>query len=77
MSWTFLLYICYSINVQRRNKVLKVTDIKSLEDIAKKVRMNIIEEVYGASVMSLIKGCMTPIKIVSTDKRKEVFDSEL
>lgn len=27
---------------------MKVTDIKSLEDIAKKVRMNIIEEVYGA-----------------------------
>lgn len=27
---------------------MKVTDIKSLEDIAKKVRINIIEEVYGA-----------------------------
>ena len=27
---------------------MKVKDIKSLEDIAKKVRINIIEEVYGA-----------------------------
>lgn len=32
-----------------------------------------IEEKYGASVMSIIKGCMTPIKIVGQDKREEVF----
>lgn len=33
-----------------------------------------VEEKYGASVMSLIKGSATPIKIVSSDKRQEVFN---
>ena len=32
-----------------------------------------IEELYGASVMSLIKGSMTPICITSKDKRLEVY----
>lgn len=35
-----------------------------------------IEEKYGASIMSIIKGCMSPIKIVSKDKRQDVFNSE-
>lgn len=35
-----------------------------------------LEEKYGASIMSIIKGCMTPIKIVSKDKRQDVFNSE-
>ena len=33
-----------------------------------------VEQKYGASIMSVIKGCMTPIKIVSKDKRQEVFN---
>lgn len=36
-----------------------------------------IEAKYGASIMSIIKGCMTPIKIVARDKRQEVFNGEL
>lgn len=36
----------------------------------------VIEEVYGASVMSIIKGNMTPVKIVSTDKRQEVYNND-
>jgi DNA replication protein DnaC len=35
-----------------------------------------ITEQYGSSISSLIKGNMTPIKIVGTDRRKEVFESE-
>lgn len=35
-----------------------------------------LEEKYGASIVSIIKGCMTPIKIVSKDKRQDVFNSE-
>ena len=33
-----------------------------------------IAEIYGASIMSIIKGSMTPIKIVGKDKRQEVFN---
>ena len=33
-----------------------------------------ISEIYGASIMSIIKGSMTPIKIVGKDKRQEVFN---
>lgn len=33
-----------------------------------------ITEIYGASIMSIIKGSMTPIKIVGKDKRQEVFN---
>lgn len=33
-----------------------------------------VEEKYGASIMSIIKGNTTPIKIVSSDKRQEVFN---
>lgn len=36
-----------------------------------------ISEIYGASIMSIIKGSMTPIKIVGKDKRQEVFNSEI
>ena len=35
-----------------------------------------IEKRYGASVYSLLKGNMTPIKIEGVDKRKEYFDSK-
>ena len=33
-----------------------------------------IAEIYGASIMSIIKGSMIPIKIVGKDKRQEVFN---
>lgn len=33
-----------------------------------------IAEIYGVSIMSIIKGSMTPIKIVGKDKRQEVFN---
>ena len=36
----------------------------------------VIEEHYGVSIMSLIKGNMTPIKIVSKDKRQEVYNDK-
>ena len=35
-----------------------------------------IAERYGESVFSLIKGCMTPIKIVNDDMRLKVFNSK-
>lgn len=35
----------------------------------------VIEELYGPSIISLIKGNMSPVKIVGKDKRQEVFDS--
>ena len=35
-----------------------------------------IQEVYGASIFSLLKGNLTPIKIVGTDHREEVYNSE-
>ena len=35
-----------------------------------------ISEKYGSSVMSIIKGSMTPIKIVGRDKRQEVYENE-
>lgn len=37
----------------------------------------VIEEHYGVSIMSLIKGNMTPIKIVSKDMRQEVYNDKL
>lgn len=36
-----------------------------------------IETKYGSSIMSIIKGCMTPIRIATRDKREEVFKGEL
>lgn len=36
----------------------------------------VIEEHYGVSIMSLIKGNMTPIKIVSKDMRQEVYNDK-
>lgn len=44
--------------------------------ICSNITPKIVEEKYGASVMSIIKGNMTPIKIVSKDKRQDVFDGE-
>ena len=35
-----------------------------------------IQEIYGASITSIIKGCMTPVKIVSSDKREEVYRND-
>lgn len=35
-----------------------------------------LSEKYGNSIISIIKGCMTPIKIISDDKRIEVFNGE-
>lgn len=35
-----------------------------------------LEERYGASIMSLIKGSMTPVKIVAEDKRQEVLKND-
>ena len=34
-------------------------------------------DIYGASILSIIRGCMTPIKIEAKDKRQEVFNSEI
>ena len=39
--------------------------------------VSVIKERYGASVMSLMKGNMTPIRIEGKDKRKEFFDTRL
>ncbi len=36
----------------------------------------VIKERYGESVMSLMKGNMTPIRIESKDRRKEYFDDK-
>lgn len=36
----------------------------------------VIEEHYGVSIMSLIKGSMTPVKIVAKDKRQEVYNDK-
>lgn len=43
--------------------------------ICSNIAPSIIEEEYGASITSIIRGCMTPIKIVSSDKRQEVFNN--
>lgn len=34
-----------------------------------------LEENYGPSILSLIKGITTPVKIVGVDKRREVFNN--
>ena len=44
--------------------------------ICSNITPKVIEEVYGASIVSIIKGCMTPIKIVSKDKREEVYNND-
>lgn len=44
--------------------------------ICSNITPNVVEEIYGPSIMSLIKGSMTPIKIVGKDMRKEVFNSD-
>lgn len=36
----------------------------------------VIEEHYGVSIMSLIKGNMTPVKIVAKDMRQEVYNDK-
>lgn len=41
--------------------------------ICTNLNSNILLEKYGASIMSIIKGNCTPIKIVGEDMRKEVF----
>ena len=43
--------------------------------ICSNIAPSVIEEEYGASITSIIRGCMTPIKIVSSDKRQEVFNN--
>ena len=35
-----------------------------------------IQDIYGASITSIIKGCMTPIKITNSDQREEVFRND-
>lgn len=44
--------------------------------ICSNITPKIIGDTYGASVLSIIKGCMTPIKIVSSDKREEVYKND-
>ena len=44
--------------------------------ICSNITIKEIQEIYGTSITSIIKGCMTPIKIVSNDKREEVFRND-
>ena len=37
----------------------------------------LLRELYGASICSLINGNMTVIRIVAEDRRKDVFDGQL
>lgn len=43
--------------------------------ICSNITMNTFVEEYGNSVMSLIQGNMTPIKLVGKDRRKDVYSS--
>lgn len=44
--------------------------------ICSNITIKDIQEIYGTSITSIIKGCMTPIKIVSNDKREEVYRND-
>ena len=44
--------------------------------ICSNITIREIQEIYGTSITSIIKGCMTPIKIVSNDKREEVYRND-
>jgi hypothetical protein len=41
--------------------------------ICTNLKPSVIEDKYGASVSSIIKGNMTPIKLEGQDKREEEF----
>lgn len=45
--------------------------------VCSNIAPSMIKEIYGASIMSIIKGNMTPIQLVGEDMRQNVFNNEV